>query len=299
MVYVVCFDDAELLKKPFIMSENLFSGKLIIKSVLILVIFTPFFFIQAHAQKSELGVFFGTSFYMGDLNPEKPFSMPQISAGALYRFNINENVALRLNGMFGRVASDDAIVGYNTDRNLRFQSRISELSLQGEVNFLYYIPGDVETPYTPYIFGGGGVFRFNPQADINGVMYNLRELNTEGQGSDMYPDRKPYSTISFNYLFGVGFKFNITRQLTSAFEWGMRRTGTDYLDDVSTTYPHTAAVANDTRALELYDRSLTNRGQNAGFARGNPNTNDWYSFAGIVLTFRIKNLTRSKCPAYN
>jgi hypothetical protein len=281
------------------MSENLFSGKLFFKSILILVIFIHIFAPNTHGQKSELGFFFGTSYYMGDLNPEIPFSMPQIAAGALYRFNINENLAIRLNGMFGRVASDDAIVGYNTDRNLRFQSRISELSLQGEVNFLYYIPGDVETPYTPYIFGGGGVFSFNPQADINGVMYNLQGLNTEGQGSDMYPDRKPYSITSFNYLFGIGFKFNITRQLTSAFEWGMRRTGTDYLDDVSTTYPHTAAVANDTRTLELYDRSLTNRGQNAGFARGNPNNNDWYSFAGIVLTFRIKDLTRAKCPAYN
>ncbi len=255
--------------------------------------------VKVEAQRHEFGFFFGGSYYIGDLNPTRQFAMTRIAVGGLYRYNINEHLALRANGFWGTVAGDDAVVQYNTNRNLHFRTNVMELSGQAEVNFLRFTPGDLETPYTPYIFAGGGVFRFNPQAEIDGQWYDLKPLNTEGQGSELYPDRKPYSLNSHNFLFGIGYKFNITRQFTGALEWGMRRTGTDYLDDVSTTYPDPDVFMGDTRALELYDRSLENRGENIGFQRGNPNTNDWYSFAGIVLTFRIKNFSRHRCPAYN
>ncbi len=256
------------------------------------LIITLFSAKTAEGQRSEIGFLFGGSYYIGDLNPSRQFAMTRMAAGGLYRFNINENLALRVNGIWGNVAGDDDIVQYNTNRNLHFRSNIFELSLQGEVNFLMFTPGDLDTPSTPYIFAGGGIFRFNPQAEIDGTWYNLRPLRTEGQES-------PYSTTSHNFLFGIGYKFNITRQFTGAFEWGLRRTGTDYLDDISTTYPDAAVFEGNPIALELYDRSLENRGQNAGFQRGNPNVNDWYAFAGITLTIRIKDLNLQRCPAYN
>jgi len=250
-------------------------------------------------QKNEVGFFFGTTYYLGDLNPMTQFAMNRIGIGGLYRFNINQNISLRINGYWANVEGSDAIMGYNTTRNLQFRSNIFEFSGQGEINFVYFTPGDLDTPSTPYIFGGAGVFRFNPQAEINGQWFNLRSLRTEGQGSELYPERKPYNLTSYNILFGLGYKFNITRQFTGAFEWGLRRTGTDYLDDVSTTYPDASVFNNNTIALDLYDRSLENRGNNTNFQRGNPNTNDWYSFAGIILTIRIKDFSKARCPAYN
>ena len=253
----------------------------------------------AKAQRNELGAFFGGSYYIGDLNPSRQFAMTRIGAGAVYRFNINENLALRINGFWGTVEGNDAVTEYNINRNLHFRSNILELSLQGEVNFVYFTPGDMDTPSTPYIFGGGGFFRFNPQAQIDGQWYNLRQFNTEGQGSDLYPDRKPYALQSYNFLFGVGYKVNVTRQFTLAFEWGVRRTGTDYLDDISTTFPDPSVFDGNPLALELYDRSINNRGENTHYQRGNPNRNDWYSFAGIVLTIRIKDFSFHRCPAYN
>ncbi len=267
--------------------------------IILLAFFTLFIFSQATAQRNELGFFFGGSYYIGDLNPSRQFAMTRIGVGGLYRYNFNDHLSLRANGFWGNVAGDDAIIKYNENRNLHFRSNILELSLQGEVNFLPFEPGDLKTPSTPYIFGGAGVFRFNPQAEWGGVWYNLKPLGTEGQGSDLYPDRKPYSLISHNFLFGIGFKFNITRQFTGALEWGMRRTGTDYLDDVSTTYPDPQVFGEDSRALHFYDQSLENRGENMDFQRGNPHNNDWYSFAGFILTFRIRNFSRQMCPAYN
>ena len=270
-----------------------------IHKILLSAIFTLLLFSDAIAQRNELGFFFGGSYYIGDLNPSRQFAMTQIGVGAIYRFNLNDHLSLRANGFWGNVAGDDAIVKYNENRNLHFRSNILEASLQGEVNFLPFEPGDLKTPSTPYIFAGGGFFRFNPQAEWDGVWYNLKPLGTEGQGSELYPDRKPYSLTSHNFLFGIGYKFNITRQFTGALEWGMRRTGTDYLDDVSTTYPDPSVFGEDSRGLELYDRSLENRGENLDFQRGNPHNNDWYSFAGFILTFRIRNFSWQKCPAYN
>lgn len=270
-----------------------------IQKIFLSAIITVFIFSDVIAQRNEVGLFMGGSYYIGDLNPSKQFAMTRIGAGVIYRFNFNDHLSLRANGFWGNVAGDDAIVNYNENRNLHFRSSILELSLQGEVNFLPFEPGDLETPSTPYIFGGAGIFHFSPQAELNGTWYNLKPLGTEGQGSDLYPDRKPYSLISNNFLFGIGYKFNITRQVTGALEWGMRRTGTDYLDDVSTTYPDPSVFGEDFIALELYDRSLENRGENVDFQRGNPNNNDWYSFAGFILTFRIKNFSRQLCPAYH
>ncbi|MFN2394119.1 MAG: DUF6089 family protein [Bacteroidales bacterium] len=280
-------------------NHKLFFKPVALIRVIFITFLTIFCYSGVNAQRNEIGFMFGGTYYMGDLNPEIPFVMNRIGGGALYRFNINKHIALRANFLYGSVEGDDVATNYNETRNLHFRSTITEFSVQGEVNFLPFEPGDLETPYSTYIFGGGGLFLFNPRAELNGSWYDLKPLATEGQGSDLYPERKPYSLTSYNFLFGVGLKFNITKQITGAFEWGMRRTGTDYLDDVSTTYPDPSVFGGNDLAIQLHDRSLENRGENAGFQRGNPNVKDWYSFAGLILTFRIKNFSREICPAYN
>ncbi len=271
-----------------------------------LMLLFVFLFINIPAllgQKNELGVFFGGSYYLGDLNPGKQFAMTRIALGGIYRYNFNPHLSARVNGIFASVEGNDALIKYNEDRNLRFVSRITELTGQVEVNFLPFVAGNLDTPYSPYIFFGGGVFSFNPQAqlpDDDGRMrwINLRPLGTEGQGNENYPDRELYSLVSSNFLFGIGFKFNISRNITGGLEWGMRRTGTDYLDDVSTTYADLELLPSATTQY-FADRSLSNPGQNTGLQRGDPTTNDWYSFAGFVLAFKIKDFTRGKCAAYN
>jgi hypothetical protein len=271
-----------------------------LRSLLFFLFITLVFgFNKASAQKHEIGAFFGSSYYLGDLNPERHFAMPGIGMGALYRYNFNQHLSARANGFFGRVAGSDAVVKFDPVRNLQFRSNVMELSIQGEVNFLPFIAGDLTTLFTPFIFGGGGFTGFNPQAELEGRWYDLQPLKTEGQGSELYPEREPYSLFTSNILFGVGVKFNITRTVTGGFEWGFRRTGTDYMDDISTTYPDAGVFGNNTLALQLFDRSLENRYENQNFQRGNPNSKDWYSFAGFVLTIRFKDNSRYRCPAYN
>jgi hypothetical protein len=271
-------------------------NKLLTKTAILILFMTlNFLSIPGYGQRNELGVFFGGSYYLGDLNPHQHFAMTRIAAGGLYRFNINEHFALRLNGIFASVEGNDAVVKYNETRNLSFISNVTEVSVQAEVNFLSFLTGASDTPHSPYLFGGAGAFAFNPRAELDGRYYDLQPLGTEGQGIEGYPD--PYKRISYNLLFGLGYKFNITRQVAAGLEWGWRLTATDYLDDVSGYYPDPSHLLSQT-SRDLSDRSA-NPGQNAGLQRGNPNNNDWYSFAGFLVTFRLPSFKRTSCPAYN
>lgn len=249
-------------------------------------------------QNSELGVYYGLAYYLGDLNPSRQFAMARLAYGGLYRYNFDEHKSLRISGFYGSVEADDAVIGYNKNRNLHFRSTIMEISLQGEITFLPFEIGNPNTLHTPYIFAGIGGFRFNPQArGDDDQWYDLQPLGTEGQNSDLYPNREPYDLYAVSYLFGIGYKFNISKNFTGGIEWGMRRTTTDYLDDVSTTYPEPEALSGV--AYQFSDRSLENRGDNTNMMRGNPNNKDWYSFAGFILTFKLPSLSKEVCPAYD
>ncbi len=252
--------------------------------------------LSAQSQKNEFGITAGGTYYMGDLNPNMHFAMSRIGGGAIYRRNINEHFAIRLNGLYGSVQANDAVIGYNTERNLNFRSSIIEISAQTEINFLPFINGGKDNPNSFYLLAGAGAFRFNPKADVNGQWIELRPLGTEGQGSELYPDRQVYSKYSYVLIFGVGMKFVVSERMSVGIEWAMRRTGTDYLDDVSTTYTD-PSILSDAGSL-LADRS-ENNSATIGSYRGNPYTKDWYSFAGLTITYNIKNPSNLKCPVYN
>ncbi|WP_431212499.1 DUF6089 family protein [Puia sp. P3] len=53
-------------------------------------------------------------------------------------------------------------------RNLSFNSNIWELALQGDFNFLKFIPGSAYNRFTPYITFGVGVFNYDPYAYYQG-----------------------------------------------------------------------------------------------------------------------------------
>jgi hypothetical protein len=71
----------------------------------------------------------------------------------------------------------------------------------------------------------------------------------------------------------VGIKWNATDIFGFGFEWGPRKLFTDYLDDVSGTYPETGSA---------YSGSGT-----PGSMRGNPRTKDWYFYYGFTLQMRL------------
>ena len=110
---------------------------------------------------------------------------------------------------------------------------------------------------------------------------------------------RKYGLTTIAFPFGAGVKCDLGERASVGFEWGLRRTFTDYLDDVSTTYVASddLAAANGTLAATLANRSLDENGQSYtvnGVQRGNSNTKDWYVISGIYLTFKIGK--KNVCP---
>ncbi len=259
-----------------------------------------FMFSFSYGQRHEIGLFGGGSYYLGDINPKKQFAQTQIAFGGIYRYNINPHWAMRVNVYQGKIESSDAIIRYNPKRNLSFRSELTEIALGMELNFFPYMTGKVSMSgrkkwrATPFIFAGLGYFKFNPQANYDGTWYNLQPLGTEGQGTTTYHDKKPYTLGGFSVPFGIGAKFSLAKNIAIACEWGLRKTFTDYIDDVSTTYadPLILASENSTIAANLSDRTIFGPDEepvsNVGKQRGDSSTNDWYSFAGVTVTFKIR-----------
>ncbi|HNL83497.1 MAG TPA: hypothetical protein PKG56_08895, partial [Chitinophagaceae bacterium] len=149
--------------------------------------------------------------------------------------------------------------------------------------------------YTPYIFIGPGIFGFNPTTvDRFGNKVNLREWGTEGQGLAAYPNRKPYSRTQFNIGFGGGIRVDLSESLQIGTEIFIRKTFTDYIDDVSIN----SYVDPSLFVLQgnPYSQYVAFRGDEVGksfsttMPRGNPKNKDlFYSFQ-LKLTYKLLNL---------
>ncbi len=244
------------------------------------------------SQHNEIGAFIGGSYYIGDLNPARHFFNSKPAFGITYRNNLNPRISLRINAFDGTVQADDALTKVNVKRNLSFRSNIAELSTLLEINFLPFLPGRSEYKFTPYVFGGFAAFRFNPQAKYKGQWYDLQPLQTEGQS-------KPYHRISFAIPFGMGIKLHIAKTITVNLEWGLRKTFTDYLDDVSKIYVDPSKL-NSPNSVNLADRSAEiGEPQNTiNSQRGNSRNDDWYSFFGMMIMFKIRD-PKAICNSYN
>lgn len=243
----------------------------------------------------EIGLFGGGSYYIGDLNSAKQFQITKPAFGAFVRHNFNERIAFKLAGTYGAIGGDDALSKADLTRNLNFSSSIIDISTTFEINFFEYFIGSLKYYVTPYMFGGAGVVLFNPKGKYDGNLYELQPLGTEGQGSDAYPDRKPYSKVAFTIPFGIGVKYSLNDFVGLSLYWSMQKTYTDYLDDVSTTYYLDLAgddpATTDIAGL-LSDPTLLH---NSDMQRGNSETNDWYSFAGLSVSLKINYASRHKC----
>lgn len=253
--------------------------------------------INASSQGSygEVGVFGGGSYYLGDLNPGKHFQLMKPAFGGFLRHNFNERLAVKLSGTYGRIAGDDAVSGYMPDRNLNFESTVTDISVNLEINFFEYFIGSLRHYFTPYMYAGAGVAFFNPVGKYGGNEYELQPLGTEGQNSTLYPERDPYNRLAFQIPFGIGFKYSINDYLGLTLHWGMNKSFTDYLDDVSTTYYLDLANSNPNETgIDglLSDPTLSH---NNGMQRGNSQNNDWYSTAGVSLSIKINYSGHKKC----
>lgn len=234
-------------------------------------------------RQHEIGVFLGGSYYLGDLNPRKHFFLMKPAGGLFYRFTPNYRYAFRGGINFGSVMGDDS-QSEDADqrkRNLNFKSRINELYAQAEFNFVEYRISNNKYKFSFFIFAGVSLFNFNPQGNLGGGTWNnLRPLRTEGQ-------TKKYKLWQMAVPFGIGYKLNVSNWIGLGLEWAPRKTFTDYLDDVSGTYPDYSKNPPTSDLAMAYSNKSTDGGDKTNSQRGNPRTKDWYSFFGLTLNIKV------------
>ena len=245
----------------------------------------------------EVGLFAGGSYYMGDLNPNLPFLQTKPAYGVIGRYTINSRWAGRMHFYKGVLTADDKVSNFLPDRSLSFKSGINELAGAIEFHFLPYYIGSLKSYWTPYLMVGGALLYHRPQLNER----DLKDFGTEGQNNTAFlngADRPQYSYFAFSIPFGMGVKYSFSEKISTSIEWGMRKTFTDYLDDVSTTYylPSTLDPSDPDYANQGY--SDPNRDHEPLMQRGNSKTNDWYAFAGITLTYYIDLRNRNKCSDF-
>lgn len=242
----------------------------------------------------ELGLSIGGAQYFGDLNTRGALNTLKPAVGIYYRKYMNDYVGVRVHGRYMQLGYSDV---YNKNefqnrRNLSFNTNLFELSLQGDFNFFRFEPGSLYERFSPYLTGGASIFYYNPYTYLGGVKYFLQPMRTEGQGTALYPDRKPYSLVSYAWLIGGGFKYNISKKVNVGLEALYRFTQTDYLDDVSTTYAGPAAFpalpnGQPTVAAQLQDRSGVKGTPIGVMGRQRGNSRDKDQFLTIELTISI------------
>jgi hypothetical protein len=282
----------------------------------------------------EAGVTVGPMVFLGDLGGHygigttflKDYNMnaTKLAFGIYLEAHPSELIGVRFSANFGSVEGDDGFVVnkggeelWRLQRNLNFKSSITEANLLLELSPTVLFedqPTDVQGRLRPYGLIGVGVFHFNPMGqyiDPNTSQTTwvfLQPLHTEGEG--FVSGRNNYPLTQLNIPMGFGLKYYISQKVNVGLEFLYRKTFTDYIDDVSTTFVDPAVLQanlpNGTSqiAIAMANKSPLNgvpgSNYNPGDKRGNPNQDDAYFTIGLKLGVRLGSDhsydNSTKCP---
>ena len=242
----------------------------------------------------EVGPWLGASNYFGDLNTEYRFDKLGLAGGALVRFNFNDRLAFGLGMNYAHIAANDANSGnvFQQRRNLNFKSNIYEGVARFDFNFLPYVHGHRDQFFTPYVFAGLSMFYYNPKKKLDGTTYELRQYGTEGQF-----EGDEYNSTTAALAYGLGIKYDINYRWSINVELSARKIFTDYLDDVSATYPDRRDLEAQRGALAvaLSDPSIEPKIGDAGRQRGNGKKNDIILLGKVGLLYYFGAI---RCPDF-
>ncbi|MBI2257628.1 MAG: hypothetical protein HYU67_01880 [Flavobacteriia bacterium] len=251
------------------------------------VVFAQF---QNFKSRSEVGMSLGVIYYIGDLNPTSHFKFSSPCYSAIYRYTINPRLVIKSTILGGNLLADDAQSSstYQINRNLSFKTSVYEFAAGLEINYLNYFTGSKDKRITPFISLQMALFKINPKANYNGEWIDLQSLGTEGQGTEL-SGKTYYKKVQLAFPIGIGLKASISKRFSFCLEYGLRKTFTDYIDDVSNfSYINYGKMVeiNGPIAADLSNRSLD---KNPYGQRGNPTTKDWYFVCNASLNIKLGN----------
>jgi hypothetical protein len=227
---------------------------------------------------SDLG---GKNFYGSNDMTDIDFRDIRYAVGTGFCYNYPKGFSFGFNTFYTRLSADDAETTWDRSyRNLHVRTDLVEVALKLE----YTVPQNSGPLRGFYINVGSGISFFNPKAEVNGTWYDLRSLGTEGQLAD--PFQLPYPKFSPVIPFGIGKKFYLQNGMTLGFGLSMRKSFTDYLDDVSGLYFDNNLIQAESGDIAAYlaDPSGGAGGVGTpGGMRGRSTNNDNYFLTGFKL----------------
>lgn len=303
----------------------------------LLILFVSIASFSSQAQSFSLGKFeaglgLGPLFFLGDLGGNlgkgthfvKDVNLPltKFHKGVFLNYYPAEAVGFRIALNHGHLEGADSIIAekggdevHRYVRNLHFRSKLLEAYAAVEfyptVFFEEY--DGLQGKLRPYGVIGLGVFKFNPQAQYhspNGTSrwVDLQPLRIEGQGMKEYPTRPEYKLTEINIPMGFGVKYYVSDDMYLGLEVLHRKTFTDYIDDLSTTYinpdlydtylaPEQAVMA---KQMSYRGFGATSR-PGDGSMRGQSKNNDAYFSSVLRFGWRLNsNQTPmyARCPKF-
>ena len=301
--------------------------------------------ITAGNGRFEIGLALGPLFYLGDLGGNQGlgknnlkdvnFPLTKISKGLFLNVYPAEWLGLRLALNQGKLEAYDHIIkdkggaeSFRKLRNLQFQSNMFEVygAIEFYPTYFFEKYDGLKGKLRPYGLAGFGIFKFNPKGEYidptTGASrwVELAPLHLEGQGFIEYPERQPYKLTSFEMPLGVGFKYYFQENKYVGFEVTHRKSFTDYVDDVSTTYidanlfdkyltPENAAIARQLYYRENFNPATIGQTRNPPDVeeqRGDPKDNDSFFSSIIRFGWRLNDKNspegraarQMRCPSF-
>lgn len=261
------------------MRNNLLSAVRIVVLVLSLNLFASSSFSQSITTgngKFEVGLGFGPMFFLGDLGgsagigrdfvKDIDFPLTKFSKMIYANYYATEWLGFRLALNHGQLEGADAEAPdkggqeiSRIQRNLSFKSSVLEAYLAAEIypSVFFERYEGLQGKFRPYGLIGIGAYKFNPKTKLNGQWVELKPLHTEGQG--LVAGKKEYKLTQAEIPMGLGFKYYIKENMYVGMEVMHRKLFTDYVDDVSTTYPdpiifNALPAADRAKARQLFYR---------------------------------------------
>lgn len=216
---------------------------------------------QAFSQNFEIGPYVGGANYIGDVGNSTYINPNGLVFGGIFKWNRSPRHAFRFSLLHAEFSADDKD-SHDTRRQERgysFSNTITEASLGLEYTFWEWDVHSQAYQSTPYLYTGLNYYVADHLKLRNEAYTVPNELEKAGRNWE------------FSIPIVMGYKQSLTSFMSGGIEIGARYTFTDNLDG--------------SKATEL-DGDFGNE-----YDFGNPNTNDWYVFTGIYLTFHFGKRT--------
>lgn len=204
--------------------------------------------IITHSQTYEIGGILGGANYIGDIGKTNYISPNDMAFGAIFKWNRSNRHSFRGSILLVNIKGDDnkSSETRREQRGYKFENSILEVSVGIEYTFWEFSMYDGQKASSPYLYTGLTYFSYNALFKLNDVIVDYDQA-----GAVAIP-------------MVVGYKATIGTNLILAAEIGARYTFTDDLDGSNPVN----GLANES-TLQF----------------GNINSNDWYVFTGVTLTF--------------